>query len=332
MLKLAKAPYQSMEELFRAGRWSIPPAIEYNASDITVRHLLSMLSGIRDFDTAGYRDFQYAIPSLDVSPLQVFDWAQGPLMFKPGGPIANSTGRPPVGFNYCSVNFMLLGYILAYFSGAQNWLDYDQASVVPAALRARMEGLAFSKSGSCSKMTRVHGYDMASVRKPYDVSNISCLGGWTAGNVVMPTLAAAEWSRALWGPRSEVVPRDLVDEMVSFQNGSAYGLATMNMGRMSGLGFLGDYGVAVGHLGDTYGYTSIVTYFPKIDVAIAIATNHEDNVQAGPRALLCTAYNRALDIMLGRALRNCSYVNGGYFMGGCKCEAHSGAARAEILI
>ncbi|CAE8614579.1 unnamed protein product [Polarella glacialis] len=166
----------------------------------------------------------------------------------------------------------------------------------------------------------------------------------SVSHMTFPTFLASEagqlvmWLCQHWrqqsgrGPSGEVVPRDLVDEMVSFQNGSAYGLATMNMGRMSGLGFLGDYGVAVGHLGDTYGYTSIVTYFPKIDVAIAIATNHEDNVQAGPRALLCTAYNRALDIMLGRALRNCSYVNGGYFMGGCKCEAHSGAARAEILI
>merc|ERR1711972_410859 len=114
----------------------------------------------------------------------------------------------------------------------------------------------------------------------------------------MPALAAVEWTRALWGTSSEILPEDVAKQMVEFPNGSFYGLATMNMSYMTGLSFLGEYGQAVGHLGDTYGFTSMVTYFPKLDVAFAIGTNHEDNLQAGPRALLCTAYNRALDVML----------------------------------
>jgi len=328
MLKLARAPYQSLQELFRTDRWAIPPAVEYNASEITVLHLLSMISGIRDFDTEAFRAFQYESPNLDVSPLQILDWVHGPLMFKPGGPVP-TVGHKASSMNYCSVNFILLGYILAYFSGAESWRDYDQASVVPEGLSTRMVGLEFPKSGPCERATHVHGYDQASVYAPYDVSRISCLDGWTAGNAVMPALSAAEWTRALWGPDHEVVPRSLAQEMVHFPNGSFYGLATMDMTYMNGLSFLGEYGQAVGHLGDTYGFNSIVTYFPKLDIGLAIATNHEDMMQQGPRALLCTAYNRALDVLLNQSIRHCTYIGGSYWQSGCKCD---GALAAEVMI
>jgi len=315
MLRRAQAPYKSMQEFFQADRWGLPPAQEFNASEITVRHLLAMLSGIRDYDTSAFRDFQYTDPSLDFSPLQILDWVHGPLMFKPGGPVSvgGKLGHNSTGMNYCSVNYILLGYILAELSGAQTWVDYDQADVVPANLRKHLGGLSFPKAGSCGRATRVHGYDLFSARAPYDVSNTSCLAGWTAGNIIMPSLAAAEWTRALWGSSYDVVPKDLLKEMVNFTGGSFYGLATMNMTYVTGLSFLGEYGQAVGHLGDTYGFTSMVTYFPKLDVGMAVATNHEDSHQAGPRALVCTAYNRALDIILEQTVRNCTYAVKSYF-------------------
>jgi CubicO group peptidase (beta-lactamase class C family) len=332
MLKLAKAPYDSLQEFFRADRWGIPPAVEYNASEITIRHLLAMTSGIRDFDTNGYRDFQYQSPHLDTSPLQILDWVHGPLMFKPGGPIPQVGSHGPSSMNYCSVNFILLGYILAYFSGSHSWSEYDQSSVIPSAVRKLMPGVKFAKSGSCSHFTRVHGYDQALKYAPYDVSNTSCLGGWTAGNIVMPSLAAAEWTRALWGTSYEILPNKYIQEMTRFANGSFYGLATMDMTFMNGLSFLGPYGYAVGHLGDTYGFTSLISYFPKLDVGLAIATNHESEQQPGPRALLCTAYNRALDIMLRQPIRECSYVQGSYWESGCNCSSDLGNLGAEIIV
>ena len=187
------------------------------------------------------------------------------------------------------------------------------------------------EAGSCRHFTRGHGYDQASKYAPYDVSNTSCLAGWTAGNVVMPSLAAAEWSRALWGTSYEVLPKEYVEAMTNFSNGSFYGLATMNMTFMNGLSFLGEYGQAVGHLGDTYGFTSIVSYFPKLDVGMAIAINHESNDQPGPRALLCTAYNRALDIIQKRPFRNCKYVSRSYWQSGCNCSSSDSSLEVEAF-
>lgn len=253
-------------------------------------------------------------------------------MFRPGGPIPGRGDIKVSSMNYCSVNYILLGYILAYFAGNLSWTEFEQASVIPGVVKSRMPGLLFPKSGSCGRATHVHGYDQASKYAPYDVYNTSCLAGWTAGNVVMPSRAAAEWSRALWGPSYEVLNKYLVDQMTDFKNGSFYGLATMNMTFMIGLDFLGEYGHAVGHLGDTYGFTSLVAYFPKLDVALAIAANHESYNQPGPRALLCTAYNRALDIMLKQRIRNCTYVSGSYWQSGCKCSATSSNTISELIV
>ncbi|CAK0809724.1 unnamed protein product [Prorocentrum cordatum] len=120
--------------------------------------------------------------------------------------------------------------------------------------------------------------------------------------------------RALYGPGGEVVPEALVKEMLP-ATGEFYGLATMGLTGFVGTG-IGDYGVAFGHLGDTYGFQSIIAYFPKLDVGLSVMTNHEDRLQRGPSALLCTAYNRALDLVLHQPLRNCSYVKEKYYRGG----------------
>merc|ERR1712050_806839 len=126
-------------------------------------------------------------------------------MFKPGGPLPPRPNGHHMSMSYCSVNFILLGYILAYLGGADDWSSFDQMSVLPAVVKKRMSGLIFPKQGPCGQWTRVHGFDTGSVASPYDVSNTSCLGSWTAGNVVMPARSTAEWARALYGPAHEVV-------------------------------------------------------------------------------------------------------------------------------
>eukprot|EP00966_Prymnesium_polylepis_P047619 1102721-Prymnesium_polylepis.1 len=63
MLAKAGYPYASMEELFSPDRWSVPPSVLFNASAVTVRHLLSMTSGVPDYDTDAYRHLQYSHPT-----------------------------------------------------------------------------------------------------------------------------------------------------------------------------------------------------------------------------------------------------------------------------
>jgi len=316
MLKAASYPYPTMKELFSADHWSIPPAVQYPASDVTIRHLLHMVSGIPDYDTDAYRHLQYTHAATGFSPLDIFDYVHGPLMFKPGGPIPSS-GSHKSSTNYCSVNFILLGMVLANRAGAKSWDAYEQSEILPTALKWRIQFAGLDDL--CDLTAPVHGYDRQSYAAmssggAFDVSAINCLGGWTAGNVVMDAQAAADWTYALFGPDAEVIPADFVKAMVNF---TSYGLATFNFdGRYAN----GTRGVSHGHLGDTYGFTSTVAYFPAVNVSIAVATNLEEG-QAMPSEVNCLAYNRLLDEIDGRSVpRQCQYATQSYYGGKCECS------------
>jgi len=317
MLAKAGYPYASMEELFSPDRWSVPPSVLFNASAVTVRHLLSMTSGVPDYDTDAYRHLQYSHPTVGFSPFDILDYVHGPLMFKPGGPIPSPGGRHHhgSGMNYCSVNFILLGLVLANVAGSSSWAAYDQSSILPPILR---KTIAFAGADTlCSVTNPVHGIDRQSVAAPFDVSSINCLGGWTAGNVIMDAAAAANWTLALFGPDAEVLPASALKQMLPTPS-QHYGLAMFNFDQRYANGTAGE---AYGHLGDTYGFTSAITYFPYANVAMAVATNLEEG-QGAPSEVHCLAYNRILDALQGvDPPRQCRYVSGSYYGGGCQCDA-----------
>ena len=71
----------------------------------------------------------------------------------------------------------------------------------------------------------------------------------------------------------------------------------------------------------TDGFTSAITYFPHANVAMAVATNLEEG-QGAPSEVHCLAYNRILDALQGvDPPRQCRYVSGSYYGGGCQCDA-----------
>merc|ERR1711861_60987 len=102
MLQREEYAYSTLQELFSKNPFSSGGSgPEYNASDITIRDLLHMQSGVPDYDTEGWRHLQWSLPKVDFAPAQIFDYVSGPLQFQPGQP-------PPHSFTYCSVNFILL--------------------------------------------------------------------------------------------------------------------------------------------------------------------------------------------------------------------------------
>ena len=105
--------YHSMEVLFSLDESSEPQPkpFWYNASDITIRDLLMMKSGISvSIDADGYRHLQYHHPEADFSPFDILDIAHGPMNYPAGGPITNYWERGiHMDTNYCDVNFVLLG-------------------------------------------------------------------------------------------------------------------------------------------------------------------------------------------------------------------------------
>ena len=243
MLRAEGYPY-TFQELFSKDQYSVAVDRGYNASDITVRDLLGMTSGVPDYDTTGWRHMQHALPDVDFSPLQIFDMVHGQLQFNPGSPPAGSAGS-----TYCSVNFMLLGYIIAYFDDSvHHWYQMNQSTILPANMRSRDE-VKFGVKGPCSQYTTVHGYDVSRrvSNEVIDWSNASCTAGWTAGNVIMSARAAAAWASALYRPGTRwVLPAEVMHQMLAHE-GEFYGLATMNFSGYNGRS--GPLGTGWGHLG-----------------------------------------------------------------------------------
>lgn len=305
---------------------------EENVTKVTVRQLLAMQAGIPDFDTAK------PSPGGDKDPLRAFLYANPQKAYTPtelmGVPWV--TGRfspctPEMFLCYSSTNFMLLGLILANHAGDDAWRQLRQGSFVPPSLRAK---LRFAVSGAPRNHTPVRGYDRTAYNLPagqhndQDVSGVDgVFAGWTASDLVATTPAAAELAWEIYGPQPEVLPPTHAALMVP-EKDSIYGLATFNLGFRTGQN--GTYGVAYGHLGATYGYQSVLAYFPALRFSMAIATNVETDNQAQPADAMCLAYNAAAGALLGQQI-HCAFEAAGYYGGLCKCNAIE-APREVVLV
>lgn len=274
----------------------------YHAATVTVRQLLGMESGIPDFDTANaythnfsdaFREEVYAHPDKDYTPLE--------LMSKPW-----VAGKWKNG--YSTTGFMLLGMVLSTHFNATSWLDYDQGIFLPKALKNEVR---FGLTKSPAQESCVPGYDRTAYniypkthnKNVGDVHGV--FAGWTGSNMVASPSAIAEIVWSIYGPEPTILPKEYADMMSQFPKktwGPAwYGLATFPL-NSSTCQPAGPYSEAYGHYGDTYGYTSILIYFPALEFSMALATNDEytppslfGDTPGNP--LICEAYAYMLEAM-----------------------------------
>eukprot|EP00040_Diaphanoeca_grandis_P003157 m.23967 g.23967 ORF g.23967 m.23967 type:complete len:432 (-) comp14431_c0_seq1:675-1970(-) len=289
-----------------------------NASKVTVRALLSMTSGIPDFDTAtpkvpptdSLRAALYAHPSRSMSPTELLSvpW------------IAKGHLEDPGKISYSSTNFILLGLILARFSGAVTWSALNQTSFVSQTGREEFEDLKFALeiNQSLSDFTLMHGYDRTHYNNqttPHDVYDVAgVFAGYTASDIVMDVADAAQLSWEVYGKNPTIAPLEYTKLMIPT---SWYGLATFNLTRDTG--FKPPLGTAYGHLGATYGFQSVFSYHPHLDFALAIATNIETDDQVQPGDVMCSAYSGIAEVFTN-FVYNCTYTPNGYFGGNCSCQ------------
>ena len=163
---------------------------------VTIHDLLHMTSGIQDYDGEAFSKAQFENRSKAFGPVEIIGSFVSPKLQKPGMQM------------YCSTNYILLGLVLAthYHQPDSKWAwqDYDQASVVPRALQKAFQHSKFVKEGPCSEYTPVHGfmefYPSADLPKQ-DVWDVSCLGGWTAGNYVGSVADVARFTYELYNKK-----------------------------------------------------------------------------------------------------------------------------------
>lgn len=291
-------------------------------SQVQIWHLLHMTSGISDYDGEAFSRDQFANRSKAFGPVEIISNYVSPKLKTP----------PGVFQMYCSTNYILLGLVLAnhyHKSGSTwSWEGYSQISVIPAALRRAFQKSEFVMAGPCKQYTPVHGflqaYDTASIPSQ-DVWNVSCAGGWTAGNYVGSVADVARYTYDLYNKqRPGIVSTSSQAVLTNFTAPrppwSPHAFKFYGAGTFSLDWSIGD-GEAYGHVGDTYGYQSQTTYFPELDFVLSVATNIETASQAQPADTTCLAYHEVAAVLKGTAAPSCTFTVPRRFIGTCKCSA-----------
>ena len=229
--------------------------------------------------------FNRANEGRDLSPydyLHADDLTPKAFTFAPGG-----------GGAYSSIGYALAGLALAAVSGAKDWFDLDQRSVVPEPLLQSLPGYQFAGRGPCSQYADV--VDQYAVRavaaqesadwvtvSPTDMTWASCLNGWTFGNLAATPAAVARVVHAAFGSAQ---PRLLSDtslaQMLEFQplttgwsTGLRYGLGVMDVSFFAVPGVPPELFHFVGHAGQDYGSGAFLHYHnAALDVSIVLATS-----------------------------------------------------------
>jgi hypothetical protein len=123
------------------------------------------------------------------------------------------------------------------------------------------------------------------------VYDLSCLQGWTCGNLVAPTTSIADFFWSLLGPPSRdsstaLLRPESIKDILTFKLGTylgktgefGYGLGMMNFTSMN-WGFQYD-GLLYGHNGLTYGFGSQSAY--HVDLEFAVTWNNNAEHWIGP--------------------------------------------------
>lgn len=241
---------------------------------VTVYHLLSMRSGINDFDDASTRAYQLARPAYDVTPFDILHICPKQFVCNPG-----ECGR------YSSTGYVVLGFLLLNHAGT-GWdasrTPLYEASVLPSRDSSDFSATLWAIHGTLASYAMpdhpvAHGYQPYSADWPWpfggDVYNVSATAGWTCGNLIATAANCARFARALYGPSYSVVSGESVAAMTRLAplgiDSWNYGMGTM---ALPGSTANSPY---YGHGGATYGFNSYVGYNEAHDFSVAIVTNLE---------------------------------------------------------
>lgn len=260
--------------------------------NVTIRHLLQMQSGILEYDNKDLRHYQNVNRAEDLDPLWILNYTNRTFDCAPG-----TCGK------YSSTNYVILGLVLAHYTGAPDWDGFDQRSwIPPLSPHSSFQDMYYPIHGCCSNFSSadprrkgrtMHGYQKGKYvekgivpnQEDLDVDSMSCLQGWTCGNLVAPTMSVADFFWALLGPpstdaTSALLHTDSVKEMLAFQPGPylgdtvfGYGLGMMNFTSMN-WGFQ-DAGLFYGHNGLTYGFGAQSGYHADLEFSVTWNNNVE---------------------------------------------------------
>jgi D-alanyl-D-alanine carboxypeptidase len=237
----------------KLSRWL--PDFPY-AGSITVRHLLSHTSGIRDlFDDPANQRY------LERHKGHRFTFRE--IVRRMGKPRA----RPGSGYSYSNANYILLGRIVERVTGRGIASVIRSRLLKPLGLtHTWFQGEESAPSGMAGR--RAMGY-AAGGRSYGDGSGLRPWTSmatfiWAAGAMMSTPTDLARWARALYAGRVPGLSAASIQRMTDF-NRKGYGLGARTT-------FKGDR-EAWGHGGSLDGFQTGMWYLPAIDAAVVIMWN-----------------------------------------------------------
>ena len=240
---------------------------------VTVRQLLSMSSGLHDYDNDALQVFTHDFPDEDKTGVDMLHELDKAFLFPPGQ-----------GAAYTSVGYVLLGYVLVGAtanSQGGTWNDFDQRSFMSQDQKMRWNRTSFPKAGRCTIYDVAPQWNVQAVGTAqvfYNLAESSCLNGWTCGNVAASAQNLASFFHDLIGAKTIVSPEGL-DNMTQF-HGLTQGFAP---GLPYGLGLMSFYKTWpvvipdfewIGHAGQDYASSCpLCGYNVKYKFGVAVTTN-----------------------------------------------------------
>lgn len=261
---------------------------------VTVRQLLSMRSGINDYDDGWLKKWTNLHPELDFTVLDFLHQVNKTWMFQPGQHCA-----------YSSLNYGILGLLLVALDNVTHWQEFDQMSVIPPHLQSSFNATMFPTSGPCSQysskgMVNQYGENLYYYTLPngtqgvenaenivfHSMLNESCLNGWTFGNIAAAPRDIAHFYYLL-GFSDVFVSPNTRTEMTSFgafdmgwTPGQPYGLGLMTFDYKTGSPpKTNPRARLIGHGGADYGSQAIISgWNEELKFGLVLAINGDSGM------------------------------------------------------
>ena len=249
ILQLAEAGKLGIDD--PVSNWIDPDvAGSLGLSGVSLRHLLTMTSGIVDYYTDDYLDEVLEEPAAQ-TPVNALRYAEGSRLFAPG-----------TQFDYSNTNYLLLQLVLEQASG-QSMSDYMQRTI--------FDGLGMEQTYVFG--TRAHPNDFVAGYEdlgtgPEDVSFYYLGQGFGDGGVISTAKEIAGFYRSLF-VRRELLNDQSLDMMLNDPVGEGYGMG-VEIANVPGLGLV------YGHSGADLGFSADVRLAVQSgDIAVALFASGE---------------------------------------------------------
>lgn len=228
----------------------LPPDLDFDTNEATIRQLLGMHSGIPDW----YGDEMEDSVASDRRRL----WKPADVLELVG------PGRAPAGeeFEYSDTNYTLLGLVIEQVRG-RPVADVLRDSVLGI---DGIERLVYQPDEAPTKpMAMPDGESTAALEKGggYLPSLADASSAGPAGAIASDSPSLARWWRALCA--GEIVSQDSLTEMTTFRD--EYGLGLFDVAD--------PYAHGVGHLGSNFGYVAWAGCLPEDGSVVVVLANSD---------------------------------------------------------